>query len=119
MKTSDRLATLLFLLAAPAARFLELEKNLDADGLPTGGPPYLPAVLLAAAAVFLLLSRALPARDAVTADFGGIFRFASPPALRHFPQSCAGVFLCMVAPCKVLQAISLKSINARKEVVAS
>lgn len=75
MKTSDRLATLLFLLAAPAARFLELEKNLDADGLPTGGPPYLPAVLLAAAAVFLLLSRALPARDAVTADFGRIFRF--------------------------------------------
>lgn len=44
---------------------------------------------------------------------------SSPPALRHFPQSCAGVFLCMEAPCKVLQAISLKSINARKEVVAS
>ena len=36
---------------------------------------YLPAVLAAAAVVFLLSARGLPARDAVTADFGGIFRF--------------------------------------------
>ena len=35
----------------------------------------LPAVLAAAAVVFLLSARGLPARDAVTADFGGIFRF--------------------------------------------
>ena len=34
MKTSDRLATILFLLAAPAARFLELKNNYDPDGLP-------------------------------------------------------------------------------------
>ena len=33
------------------------------------------AVLAAAAVVFLLSARGLPARDAVTADFGGIFRF--------------------------------------------
>ena len=64
MKTSDRLATILFLLAAPAARFLELKNNYDPAGLPTGGFPYLPAVLAAAAVVFLL-----------SADFGGIFRF--------------------------------------------
>ena len=70
MKTSDRLATILFLLAAPAARLLELKNNYDPAGLPTGGFPYLPAVLAAAAVVFLL-----SARDAVTADFGGIFRF--------------------------------------------
>lgn len=44
MKTSDRLATILFLLAAPAARFLELKNNYDPAGLPTGGFPYLPAV---------------------------------------------------------------------------
>mgnify|MGYP002561494297 CR=1 FL=1 len=75
MKTSDRLATILFLLAAPAARFLELKNNYDPAGLPTGGFPYLPAVLAAAAVVFLLSARGLPARDAVTADFGGIFRF--------------------------------------------
>lgn len=75
MKTSDRLATILFLLAAPAARFLELKNNYDPAGLPTGGFPYLPAVLAAAAVVFLLLARGLPARDAVTADFGDIFRF--------------------------------------------
>ena len=56
MKTSDRLATILFLLAAPAARLLELKNNYDPAGLPTGGFPYLPAVLAAA-------------------DFGGIFRF--------------------------------------------
>ena len=43
MKTSDRLATILFLLAAPAARFLELKNNYDPAGLPTGGFPYLPA----------------------------------------------------------------------------
>ena len=49
MKTSDRLATILFLLAAPAARFLELKNNYDPAGLPTGGFPYLPAVLAAAA----------------------------------------------------------------------
>ena len=53
MKTSDRLATILFLLAAPAARFLELKNNYDPAGLPTGGFPYLPAVLAAAAVVFL------------------------------------------------------------------
>ena len=70
MKTSDRLATILFLLAAPAARFLELKNNYDPAGLPTGGFPYLPAVLAAAAVVFLLSARGLPARDAVTADFG-------------------------------------------------
>ena len=75
MKTSDRLATILFLLAAPAARFLELKNNYDPAGLPAGGFPYLPAVLAAAAVVFLLSARGLPARDAVTADFGGIFRF--------------------------------------------
>ena len=75
MKTSDRLATILFLLAAPAARFLELKNNYDPAGLPTGGFPYLPAVLATAAVVFLLSARGLPARDAVTADFGGIFRF--------------------------------------------
>ena len=75
MKTSDRLATILFLLAAPAARFLELKNNYDPAGLPTGGFPYLPAVLAAAAVVFPLSARGLPARDAVTADFGGIFRF--------------------------------------------
>ena len=75
MKTSDRLATIFFLLAAPAARFLELKNNYDPAGLPTGGFPYLPAVLAAAAVVFLLSARGLPARDAVTADFGGIFRF--------------------------------------------
>ncbi len=75
MKTSDRLATILFLLAAPAARLLELKNNYDPAGLPTGGFPYLPAVLAAAAVVFLLSARGLPARDAVTADFGGIFRF--------------------------------------------
>ena len=75
MKTSDRLATILFLLAAPAARFLELKNNYDPAGLPTGGFPYLPAVLAAAAVVFLLSARGLPAPDAVTADFGGIFRF--------------------------------------------
>ena len=34
-----------------------------------------PAVLAAAAVVFLLSARGLPARDAVTVDFGGIFRF--------------------------------------------
>ena len=68
MKTSDRLATILFLLAAPAARFLELKNNYDPAGLPTGGFPYLPAVLAAAAVVFLLSARGLPARDAVTAD---------------------------------------------------
>ena len=73
MKTSDRLATILFLLAAPAARLLELKNNYDPAGLPTGGFPYLPAVLAAAAVVFLLSARGLPARDA--ADFGGIFRF--------------------------------------------
>ena len=49
MKTSDRLATILFLLAAPAARLLELKNNYDPAGLPTGGFPYLPAVLAAAA----------------------------------------------------------------------
>ena len=75
MKTSDRLATILFLLAAPAARLLELKNNYDPAGLPTGGFPYLPAVLAAAAVVFLLSARGLPARDVVTADFGGIFRF--------------------------------------------
>ena len=32
-------------------------------------------MLAAAAVVFLLSARGLPARDAVTADFGGIFRF--------------------------------------------
>ena len=61
MKTSDRLATILFLLAAPAARFLELKNNYDPAGLPTGGFPYLPAVLAAAAGVFLLSARGLPA----------------------------------------------------------
>ena len=59
MKTSDRLATILFLLAAPAARFLELKNNYDPAGLPTGGFPYLPAVLAAAAVVFLLALRPL------------------------------------------------------------
>ena len=54
MKTSDRLVTILFLLAAPAARLLELKNNYDPAGLPTGGFPYLPAVLAAAAVVFLL-----------------------------------------------------------------
>ena len=45
MKTSDRLATILFLLAAPAARLLELKNNYDPAGLPPGGFPNLPAVL--------------------------------------------------------------------------
>ncbi len=75
MNATDRLATIFFLLAAPAARYWELKKNYDIAGLPTGGFPYLPAVLLAAAAVFLLTVRALPPRESVTEDFGGIFRF--------------------------------------------
>ena len=48
------------------------DSNYDPAGLPTGGFPYLPAVLASAAVVFLLSARGLPARDAVTADFGGI-----------------------------------------------
>ena len=75
MKTSDRLVTLVLLLAAPAARWLELKTQLDADGLPTGGIPYLVPPLAAAASIFLYSARRLPARDTVTADFGGIFRF--------------------------------------------
>ena len=94
MKTSDRLATILFLLAAPAARFLELKNNYDPAGLPTGGFPYLPAVLAAAAVVFLLSARGLPARDAVTADFGGIFRFDGQLTLT---AAVLGGFLLMAA----------------------
>ena len=71
MKTSDRLATILFLLAAPAARFLEL---INVTGYLAEEKMEI-AVLAAAAVVFLLSARGLPARDAVTADFGGIFRF--------------------------------------------
>ena len=56
MKTSDRLATILFLLAAPAARFLELKNNYDPAGLPTGGFPYLPAVLAAAAVLLAVVA---------------------------------------------------------------
>lgn len=91
MKTSDRLATILFLLAAPGRAVLELKNNYDPAGLPTGGFPYLPAVLAAAAVVFLLSARGLPARDAVTADFGGIFRFDGQLTLT---AAVLGGFLC-------------------------
>lgn len=94
MKTSDRLATIFFLLAAPAARFLECRNNLDAAGLPTGGFPYLPVVLLAAAAVFMLLARALPAQECVTADFDGVFRFDGQLTLT---AAVMGAFLLLAA----------------------
>lgn len=81
MKTSDRLITLALVLAAPAARWLELKTQLDADGLPTGGVPYFVLLLAAAASIFLYSVRRLPARDTVTADLGGIFRFDSQLAL--------------------------------------
>ena len=110
MKTSDRLATILFLLAAPAARLLELKNNYDPAGLPTGGFPYLPAVLAAAAVVFLLSARGLPARDAVTADFGGIFRFDGQLTLT---AAVLGGFLLLAAA--ALTAVMGHWVLGRKE----
>ncbi len=94
MKTSDRLVTLVLLLAAPAARWLELKTMLDAEGLPTGGVPYLVPLLASAASIFLYSARSLPARDTVTADFGGIFRFDGQLALT---AGVGGAFLLMIA----------------------
>ena len=92
MKTSDRLATILFLLAAPAARFLELKNNYDPAGLPTGGFPY------------------LPARDAVTADFGGIFRFDGQLTLTA--AVLGGFLLLAAAAVLALQQLSQGADNA-------
>ena len=75
MRTSDRLLTVIFLLAAPAARYFEWKNALDADGLPTGGFPCFAAVLAAAVLLFALTAHGLPARETVTGDFGSIFRF--------------------------------------------
>lgn len=94
MKTSDRLVTLVLLLATPAARWLELKTQLDADGLPTGGFPYLVPLLASAASIFLYSARRLPARDTVTADFGGIFRFDGQLALA---AGVGGAFLLVVS----------------------
>ncbi len=75
MRTSDRLLTVIFLLAAPTARYFEWKNALDADGLPTGGFPCFAAVLATAVLLFALTAHGLPARETVTGDFGSIFRF--------------------------------------------
>ena len=73
------LAEGVFLTYVPAAKFktgvlgAQLITPLEESTVAAGA--LLPAVLAAAAVVFLLSARGLPARDAVTADFGGIFRF--------------------------------------------
>ena len=90
MKTSDRLATILFLLAAPAARFLELKNNYDPAGLPAGGFPYLPAVLAAAAVVFLLSARG---QLTLTAAVLGGFLLLAAAALRLVSGGMAGLEL--------------------------
>ena len=77
MRLPDRLLTVLFFVAAPAARFFELKNGLDAEGLPVGGVPCLPIVLLLAAAVFTLRAQTLPAADRVTGSFAALFRFDS------------------------------------------
>ena len=94
MKTSDRLLALLLSAAAPAARYLELKNNLDLAGLPVGGIPYLPVVLALTAVFALLAARALPTRDTVTADFGGIFCFDGPLTLT---AGVAGAFLLLAS----------------------
>ena len=76
MKTSDRLATILFLLAAPAARFLELKNNYDPAGLPTGGFPYLPAVL-AAGLIFGAMLEVFAASLLHTENWSGIASLGS------------------------------------------
>lgn len=93
MKTSDRLVTLVLLLAAPAVRWLELKTQLDANGLSTGGVPYLVPLLVAAASIFLYSARRLPARDTVSADPAGIFRFDGQLTLT---AGIAGAFLLLV-----------------------
>ena len=75
MRASERFATILFFAAATAARFFERKNNLDTLGLPLGGIPYFAVVLAAAGAVFFIMARKLPERDAVTVGFGRIFRF--------------------------------------------
>lgn len=112
MKTSDRLLTLLLLLAAPAARWLERRTLLDAEGLPVGGLPYLVPLLASAASIFLYSARRLPARDAVTADFGGVFRFDGQLPLT---AGIAGAFLVVAA--SALRAVS--GGNGRVEVLLS
>lgn len=81
MRLFDRILTVLFFAAAPVARFFELRNNLDAEGLPIGGIPYLPIVLLLAAVVFALRARSLPAADRVTASFAKLFRFDNDASL--------------------------------------
>ena len=94
MRTSDRLLTVVFLLAAPAARYFEWKTTLDADGLPTGGFPCFAAVLAAAILLFALAARSLPARESITGDFGTIFRFDGQLTLT---AAVLGAFLLLAA----------------------
>lgn len=108
MKTSERLLMLLLSAAAPAARWLELKYGLDLAGLPVGGVPYLPFVLVLTALFALLAARSLPARDTVTASFGGIFRFDGSLTLT---VGVAGAFLLFASAALRLASFGTAGLN--------
>lgn len=68
----------LFSLAAGFLRVLHLRTGFDELGLPVAGNPYaivLPAVLIAAAIIFVLLARSLPAQRDETREMAHCFCF--------------------------------------------
>lgn len=89
MKTSDRLVLLALVLAAICARCFELLRSPFTDGMPS----YSLLVLVLTGASFLITVRRLPARETVSADFAGLFRFDSQLALT---AGIAGAFLLLV-----------------------